>query len=389
MRILVDVRHLASLTQSGVGEYTIQLLKALFRIGGHEYLLFSSGSSAPPIPQFFPEIQDFPHVRHIHVNRRNKALNASFLLANRPRINDLLNIKADLLFAPNLAIFPLPLKLPTVLTIHDATWKLFPELYSWNMRLWHRAVRPEILIKQTSAIICPSECTASDIKKTFVSTKEKITVIPHGIDHARFSPDASSLSLLDAPVRARYMLPKKFILFLGTLEPRKNIKTLIEATLAYKKQTGDDISLVLAGATGWQNADVRRMLLRPDIQSWVSHIRYVPASDRPALYRAATAFVWPSLYEGFGLPILEAMSCGTPIITSAVSSIPEVTASAAVLINPYISGDLTQAIGAVLGSEPLRKRLREEGLKRAALFSWKTTAEKTLKVFEHAVESIL
>ena len=385
MRVLVDVRHLGSPTQSGVGEYTIQLLKALFRIRGHEYLLFSSGSQTPPLPQFFPEIQDLPNVRHIHISIQNKMLNASFLLANRPSVRDLVGVEADLLFAPNLAIFPLPLSIPTILTVHDATWSLFPDLYSWKMRLWHKAVRPVRLLTQAKTIICPSQSTASDMKNTFGIPTNRLMVIPHGINHERFTSETPSQKNLDISVRIKYRLPERFLLFLGTLEPRKNIRMLLEAVLAYRKQSGDDIRLVLAGASGWRNADVRNMLLMPEISPWVSHIQYVPSSDRPALYRSATAFVWPTLYEGFGLPVLEAMACGTPVITSAISSIPEVTGSAALLVNPYLSSDLTEAIRQILTSEALRKRLHDEGLKRASIFSWVTAAEKTLETFERTL----
>jgi len=383
MRVLVDVRHLASLTQSGVGEYTIQLLKALFRVGGHEYLLFSSGSALSPIPQFFPEIQNFPYVRHIHIPMPNRTLNASFLLAGYPSLPDLIREKADMLFAPNLAIFPLPLSLPTVLTVHDMTWNLFPELYPLKMRLWHRAVRPTKLMQQAAAIICPSESTSSDLEKQSDIPANRIHIVPHGVDHARFFSSSTFSQPSETSVRAIYGLPERFILFLGTLEPRKNVRTLIKAVSDYRRQTHDTISLVLAGAPGWKNGDIKRCLQNPEIKTWVLPIRYIHAQDRAAMYRAATVFVWPTLYEGFGLPVLEAMACGTPVITSAVSSIPELTGSSAVLINPYLAADLTLALKNVLSSEIMRNRLSKKGIEQATAFSWSKAAQKTLEIFEH------
>lgn len=385
MRILVDIRHLLAPELSGVGAYTVQLLRALFEIDRkNEYVLYSAGSRRPQYAQDTDDTRrglkpaaTYKNVSFVHIDRPNKLLNLRSLLFSHPAINWRVREPIDLIFLPNLNIVTLPRDIPTVLTIHDLSFHHFPEFYSRRMRLWHRAVRPAALVKQASHIITPSSATAQDVRETFGVDDARVSVIPHGVD-GTFSP---TMEARDHGVRSRLKLPKRFALFVGTLEPRKNLLGIIEGVKRYREQSRDDLALVLAGKWGWNSATLRHRLYKRDVRPWVRLIGYVPEADKSALYRSAQVLVWPSLYEGFGLPVLEAMASGLPVITSRTSSLPELTDGAAVLIDPFHTGDIADALAQVLSSSPLRQTLRQRGLHRATDFSWQKTAQQTLDIF--------
>lgn len=367
---------------SGVGEYTTQLLRALFEIDReNEYVLFSSGEESEfPIP-FTRGDREGLRVRHLHIPTSNKLLNLRALLLQHPTLNWRVREPVDLIFLPNLNITTLPTDIPTVLTIHDLSFHHFPEFYSHKMRLWHKAVRPERLIKQATRIITPSQATTQDLIDTFAVDSARITTIPHGLDPI-YSP---KMEARDHGVRSHLKLPKRFALFVGTLEPRKNLLGLIEGIKQYRQKTKDDLHLVLAGKWGWKSTQLRHRLYKRDLRAWVHYLDYVPEKDKPALYRSATVFTWPSIYEGFGLPVLEAMACGTPVITSRNSSIPELTNDSAILIDPFNTGDISDALAQILFSSKLHQTMREHGLERAKNFSWKKTAIETLNVFQSQI----
>ncbi len=375
MRILVDIRHLNSPEPSGVGEYTLQLLRTLFDIDKvNEYILLSSGKT---VTNHFSTLSN-PSVRCVHLPLPNKLLNARIILLQHPHFNWYIREAIDLIFLPNLNVVSLPTDIPTILTIHDVSWKFFPELYSKKMQLWHRVLRPEQLMHSARHIISPSESTTQDVIDTFSISPARLTTIPHGVDPMY----SDKMQARDHGVRSRYKLPKRFALFVGTLEPRKNLLALIEGIKQYRRSFNDDISLVLVGKWGWKSTQLRHRLWKRDVKDWIHPIGYIPAQDKPAFYRSAQIFTWPSLYEGFGLPVLEAMACGTPVITSRNSSLPELTNDAAILLDPYNSDDMTSAIKHLLRSQPLQQRLRTRGLEQAKHYSWIQTAQRTLKVFE-------
>ncbi len=370
MRILVDIRHLANPHLSGVGQYTVQLLRALFDIDHeNEYVLFSSGRVKPDLSTF-------------HLSTPNKILNLRTLLFAHPTINWHIHEPIDLIFLPNLNITTLPSDIPTVLTVHDLSWKLYPEFYSLKMRAWHKATRAHELIERSRAIITPSLCTKQDVNRLFNVDSERTHVIPHGVSE-EFTP---KMQAQDHGVRSRLKLPKHFALFVGTIEPRKNLIALVEGVKDYRERTRDDLHLVLAGGWGWKSHDLRRRLWKRDTQGWVHQMGYVNPHDLPALYRSASVTVWPSIYEGFGLPILESMASGTPVITSHTSSMPEVAGMAAITIDPYNSRDMADALKGLLGSSALQAQLVSSGLDRAKTFTWHKAAQETLDVFRHSCD---
>ncbi len=384
MNILVDIRPLVHTNPSGVGEYTKRILEALFRANqSHHFTLLSTGSkqSRRNAESAVKQIaHGYTCVQHIHINVPNKFLNLGSLSRFAPTLDTLAGIKPDLLFLPNLNIMRIPDGVPTVLVIHDLTWNIFPHFFSKKMLTYHRAANPKKLIARADWIITPSQSSKQDIQQMYGKRHDRIATIPHGIGK-EFSPH---LSPHDRGIQLRYQLPKHFALFMGTLEPRKNILSIIDAVEHYRKESGHDLHLILAGGWGWHAKALKTRLHELRHESWVRHLGYVPSEDRPALYRSADVFVWPSFYEGFGLPLLESMACGTPVITSHTSSMPEITSDAAIHIDPYNHLDIADALHQLFSSSRLQCQLQTRSILHASKFSWESTAKRTMKIFEQA-----
>ena len=382
MTILVDVRHLTQSHPSGVGHYTIQLLRALFDLDTqNRYILLSTGRTPANIETLFPEHADSKQLSHVHIPLPNKLLKCQTILFKQPVFNELVKEPVDLIFLPNLNYTILPEEIPTVMTIHDLSWKLFPSFYSKKMQLWHKLLKPAALIDQTAHIITPSQSTKQDVVHFFDKPESAISVVPHGLD----APFQDHIQPTDHGVRSRHRLPKRFALFIGTLEPRKNLIAAIEAMKSYRERTGDEMSLVLAGSWGWKSQALEKRINQPDVCKWIKVLGYVPDKDRASLYRLASVTLWPSIYEGFGMPVLESMACGTPVITSHTSSLPEVAGGAAILVDPYNHRDIAAALEQLFASQKLQDKLRQKGIEQSRKYLWEKTAEKTLRIFEKNV----
>jgi glycosyltransferase involved in cell wall biosynthesis len=266
----------------------------------------------------------------------------------------------------------------SVVTIHD----VIPLALPWAFPPRHRWVLTAALARvrrQADLVIVPSAAAAEDVVRYLNMDRQRITVIPMGCD-ARFQPMVNAARLVQ--LRRRYALPERYVLFVGTLEPRKNIALLLEAfsrLLAERPQ--DDIQLVVAGGKGWGDGRLISTMEALNIRRRVIFTGFVEDDDLPDLYRGAQMFVYPSLYEGFGLPVLEAMACGTPVITSNRSSLPAVAGDAALLIDPTRPDDLAAAMSAIMSNGALHEELRWKGLARAKEFTWEAVAHKTMDVY--------
>lgn len=275
----------------------------------------------------------------------------------------------------------LPVVCPTrsVVTIHDLTFMLYPETFpSLQRRYLEFCTRRAV--EKADAVIAVSECTRQDIIRLLDGEPERVFTTVEAADDS-FVP-ASSEKIEE--IRHRYAMGDLSVLYVGTLEPRKNIPTLLSAFDRVRKAIGSDCGLVLAGGKGWLYDEVFRRIEALGLEDSVRLIGYVPKEDLPALYSGATAFVYPSLYEGFGLPPLEAMACGTPVITSNASSLPEVVGDAGIMVDPHSVEELADAILKVLCDADIRQQMISRGLERAKGFSWQETARRTLKVYEDA-----
>ncbi len=276
---------------------------------------------------------------------------------------------ADVVHVPWIAVPPHG-RAPLVVTVLDLIFLLFPDYHNRRTR-WTARMGLSRASRQAAAFISISHNTADDLMRLTGIPKHKIYVTPLAAeDYFRPVPYSK--------IRKRYGLEGPFVLYVGTLEPRKNLITLVRAFAAL-----DDpgLKLVIAGKKGWMYQDLFAIVEKLGLTSRVIFTGFVSDTDLPALYSAAQVFVYPSLYEGFGLPILEAMQCGTPVITTNVSSLPEVSGDAALLVAPDNVRELSAAMRRILAEPGLREELRGRGFKRSQCFSWRKTAELTADVY--------
>ena len=267
---------------------------------------------------------------------------------------------------------------PYVLTIHDISWEYYPDYFKPVERLRLKEITPFSARKAAHVITC-SEHSKKDIVNLYKVPEEKVTVTYYGKDPAfRKIHDPSLL----AGIKSRYGITGPFILYVGNIQPRKNLVRLIEAFSHLKKEAKLPHKLVIVGKKAWLFSDVFDSVRQTGIESEILFTGYVPDEELPLLYNAADLFVYPSIFEGFGLPVLEALACGTPVITSNTSSLAELAGEAAVLIDPLSIQELTDAMIRVLRDEKLRLLLAEKGLRRASQFTWEKTSRQTLEIFE-------
>lgn len=369
MIIGIDARVLQTKPRTGVGTFTYELLEYLFeKKPEHEYILFSNKWKSPNELPF----QSYEHVRWVTTRVPNKLFHASIVLFGFPKLDRVVAKRAgikqiDAWYSPNILFTSLSKHIPYILTIHDLSFLHYPLMYSKKGRFWHQFVRPRRQARRANAIITPSHHTKRDIETVYDVPAEKIHILYPGI----CSRDASELNHSIDSVKKRYRLPERFFLFLGTLEERKNIVGVLEAynRSSYLKK---HIPIVFAGALGHKGNKYMNLIEQTDNATYIG---YVDEKDKDALYTLAHAFVYPSLYEGFGLPVLEAMTCGTPAIVSHRTSLPEVVGEAGVYVNPQNIASLQRAMECIVHDTSLYRSMKEKAQKQAATFSWKHSAE--------------
>lgn len=360
MRIIIDIRPLLEPRRSGVGTFTAEATKALAARGAHEYALFANGRGTA-VPDDVPA--ESSRVTHRFSTHPNRLLNASFAFLRRPRIESLAG-PADAVWLPNLNF--VATALPAAVTVHDLSFARYPRFFTAKQRLWHRMINPRLTLRRASAVVAVSEHTRLDVIETYGISPDKVTVAHPGIS-AAFVPQT------DAEVRRireKHGLHRPFFLFLGVIEPRKNVSGLIAAF----ERCAADADLVIAGGKGWLCDEVFRAAARSPKKGRITFLGYVDEADKAALYAAAAAFVYPSFYEGFGIPPLEAMSVGTPVIASRTSSLGEVVGDAGLLVDPRSPADIADAMTSVLADRSLADELRRRGHERARRFTWDRTA---------------
>ncbi len=267
----------------------------------------------------------------------------------------------------------MPCRYKNVITVTDVSPLLHPETHGRGQVMYHRHILP-LVLKRADAIITISASSKKDIVSCYGIAEDMVQVIHLGVDR-RFAPDAAGESGF-----AR-TLPERYILNIGTLEARKNLPRLLEA-YAIARSKGLAHKLLIGGARGWRLSNLAAIVEKHGLEQDVVFLGYVEDADLPILYGRADFFVYPSLYEGFGMPILEAMACGTPVITSNCSSMPEVAGDAACLIDPLDVESLAEKMLELAASEELRAALRARGIERAGRFSWAETARETMAVYQ-------
>ncbi|HEX6290521.1 MAG TPA: glycosyltransferase family 1 protein [Herpetosiphonaceae bacterium] len=364
LRIVVDARATTP-HFPGVARATLGLLSGLAEIElRHHIAVLSYGDDPPPTQVAFAR----PQIARIPTRAAPLKLAQQWRLPLLSRI-----VQPDVWHAPYY-IRPFWGVPRPVVTVFDVIGRVVPGALPPRSRLLFE-LSLRLSLRGANQIITSSAATKRDLIREYRISDELIRVIPLAADRS-FTPQPAARI---QPIRERYALPERYLLYFGSNKPHKNLATLIRSFA----RVGTDVPLVIAGAWDRRYTEPRQIVQTLGLEQRVRFIHDVPAADVPALLSGALAFVFPSRYEGFGLPLLEAMACGTPVIASNTSSLPEVVGDAGLLVAPE-EGPLAEALHTLLDDPVLRERLRERGLARAACFTWAETARRTIAVYERA-----
>lgn len=367
MRIAVDAHSLGT-RMTGNEAYVLNLMCALARVDTqHQYHIMTASPEAVPA-----EVSHAPHMRVHRLISNSAALRIPLLLPELVRRS-----RAAILHVTYVA--PPVLSCPTVVTIHDISYEIFPEFFSQRDR-WALGALVPFSARRAAKVIAISEHTRRDLVRIYGLPEDKVAVT-YLAAASQFHPVKSAQ--VEA-VRLKYGLRAPYILALGNVQPRKNLVRLMQAFALLCQSQSIAHSLAVVGQAQWRSSEVFSAIRKHGLEERVLFTGYVPGEDLPALYAGAELFVMPSLYEGFGLPILEAMACGTAVVCSNASALPEVAGQAALLVDPHNVEGLAGAMSRVLMDEGLRRNLAYEGLERAGQFSWDKTARQTMEVYSRA-----
>ena len=373
MRIGLDGK-LLSLRAGGIGRYAINLTRAMLaeaaaRRPDLEFVIFTAPQTSRRVMEEFRGSCD-----ELFLNARSSVLRSLALIPAALR-----RMRVDVFHGMDHVGIPFVGRTGKyVVSVHD----LIPLILPHTFPARHRAVVRLALARvrrQADRIIVPSHAVERDVLERLGVREDRVAVVAHGCE-PRFQPAPDETAL--RPAAARYGLPPRYVLAVGTLEPRKNLTTLLRAFARLRGAAGDPPpGLVLAGARGWLDSSIHDTVRSLGLEDVVRVPGFIDDDDLPAVYRGAEMFVFPSLHEGFGLPLVEAMACGVPVVASNSSALPEVAGGAALLVDPRDVDALAAAIGRVLRDRALRERLRAAGIARAGQFSWETAARRTLDVY--------
>jgi glycosyltransferase involved in cell wall biosynthesis len=356
VRIAIDASRTTVRRVTGTEHYAIQLIRAIIQHNQQHHITLYFRDI--PSRDLFPTSD---HVKHKIIPFRRAWTHLRFAAA-------LWHDKPDVTFVPAHTL-PFAFPGPAVVTVHDLGFKYFPEAHPSRQRLYLDWTT-RYSARRASIILADSHATAHDLTKFYGTPSEKIQMVYHGVEKP-------AMADLEA-VRQKYHLPSHYFLFIGTLQPRKNIARIVQAYRQWKAaHPQDPAELVLAGGKGWLFD-----------HNWIEGIEtvhltgYIDDADKGALYAGALALLFPSLYEGFGFPVIEAMHCGTPVIASNTSSLPELVGEAGLLVDPLRVEDIAYAMGNLSDHETLRQMLQERGLSQATSFTWERAAHQTLNALE-------
>lgn len=383
MKIFIEGTPLFSSNRSGVGHYTKELTEAMLKLRPeNEYTIFGFNFILKGKAKLPSDINEGFYKKYIRL-LPGRAYNLLYKKGLRLPIDVLLRSKPDIVFYGNFAHWPLWTGAKSVIVIHDIAFQ--DPKYSHSVEAKNRRFLVKFVpysIKKADHVIAVSKFSKQQIIEAYGTNPDKISVVNPGIDLAEYYPRPKSE--IDS-MRKKFHLPPQYLLFLSTLEPRKNITGLLDAYAALPKDVQRKYPLVLVGGKGWNDGEINERLERYE-KLPIIRPGYVPYEYLPALYSGARAFVFPSYYEGFGIACLDAMACGTPVITSNATSLPEVTGRAAILIDPHNTKQITDSIIKITSDDKLHAELSQKGLERAKLFGWEKSAKKALDIFESLME---
>jgi glycosyltransferase involved in cell wall biosynthesis len=356
--------------KAGLSRYADSLAQALLQKAPERFAFFYNRSGDSYIPPWLSG-----HAAS-SVRAGYKPWRVAVWLGQLARLGfDRLVPGCELFHATEHLLLPLQ-KPPTVLTVHDMIFQLFPEHHK-RLNRWYLNAAMPLYCRRADAIICVSEHSKSDLVRVWKIDPAKVHVVYEAAD-SRFRPMPPEHVVA---IRERYGLPQRYLLTVGTIEPRKNLSRLLDALSLLRRQ-GEDVRLVVVGQRGWLYHDFLASLERFEPRHAVILPGFVPDEDLPTVYSGATMTVLASLYEGFGLPILESMACGTPVVSSWTSSLPELGGDAVCYFDPQNVEEMATVIQKVWCDAGLRQKMRQQGFVQAARFSWDRTAEETMRVYE-------
>ncbi len=378
MRIGVDVRCFAQGKNTGIEEYTKKVLGAIFKQDcDNEYILFFNAWHKQDVD--FSWALSHKNVSMKKYSIPNKLLNLSLWFLQYPKLDKLCG-GVDAFFMPNSNFYAISQKTKLFLTIHDLSFEHYKHSFSWKRRAWHFFVNPRLLAKRAYHIFAVSEATKSDLCITYGVKKEKITVTCNGATSVEGKYDRNSIELIK--IKEKYRLPYQFILYFGTIEPRKNIINIIEAyDLLRKSDENVKHKLVIAGARGWKGENIYRAVHTAQFQKDIIMLIDVPEDEKELIYALSSVFVYPSFFEGFGFPPLEAMMNNVPVISSHTTSLPEIVGRNAIMIDPMRVDEIVHALRAVVADKQLQNILTKQLTQYLQKFQWDKSATSCISNF--------
>lgn len=378
MRIGVDIT--AAVTQGGgIGRYTRELIYALVRADKeNEYCLFSAKQPAVlPVPDPIPTGEN---IDYHQAPLGERWLYRLWYRLRLPLPVQLVTGQIDLFHSPDFVLPPVRGDVPTILTVHDLSFIHYPNTFTPALVNYLNGVVPWS-VERATHILADSQATKEDLTNIWNVPAEKVTVLYSGVS-GRFRPVTDKKQL--AAVRKKYDIgDKPYLVSVSTLQPRKNFQMLIQAFKPVAKQQPHN--LIIAGGKGWLYEEMLAEVEKQRLEGRVKFIGFVADSDLPSLYSEASLMVFPSLYEGFGLPLLEAMACGVPVLTSNASCLPEVAGEAAVLLSPTDQAAWSQTMNELLSNSGQRAKLVAAGFLQARKFTWKKAAGQLLEIYQELV----
>ncbi len=368
MNIGIDVRALSSKRLTGIGNYIYNCLKYIAEHDKiNQYYLLSSGlkNKTHDLLNF-----DQANIHYVHIKQANKFINFKFFLNIGKDLSKFFPVKLDLFWLPNMIFYKIDKAIPFLLTIHDLSFLHSEEFYSLKRRLWHRFINIQKLVAQADKIITVSHNTKRDIMRFFTIAEDKIQVLYPGVEINKMTESNAQRAL------AKFQLYNPYFLYVGTIEPRKNVGAIIKAFDKLHQQY-PNIDLVIAGKKGWV---FRHLLHKIKKRPYIHYLGYISGKEKDALYYLSQGLIWPSYYEGFGFPPLEATVHGAPVITSFKTSLPEIMKQQALYVDPYNTADIYQTLKLLLKDDKTKKYLKNKS-QNFQIPDWPSQSKKILELF--------
>ncbi|MBU1092372.1 glycosyltransferase family 4 protein [Patescibacteria group bacterium] len=385
MRIGIDIRGLLTGQRSGVEQYTLKVLEQLLCLDKQNTFVLFYVSYRDLDQKLADLMSEAPWLRQNNVEiRKLKWINFPLLLhalwkpLDWPKVDKICG-GLGVMWQPSPRILPVSRRCRQVITFHDLVFEIFPQFYTWKSRAWQWQMSYPYLAKTADQIIAVSQSTKNDLERLYHVKPEKIQVIYEGVEPTYFKPVGSHV--IDA-LKAKFNISGKYLYYIGSLEPRKNVIAIIRS-LAYLREQNVNIKLVISGGKNWLDGPIFAEVEKLHLANEIVFTGPVTETEKVTWLQGATVFLFPSLYEGFGLPVLEAFAAGCPVVTSNISSLPEVAGEAAILVDPNDQMAINMAVNNLCSNPDLADSYIEQGRARAKKFKWEETAKTTLNILLH------